>query len=56
MGRMATYTGKTSGWEQAMASKWGPSPKGYGWDADPPILPEKHGNYPLTVPGITRFI
>jgi len=55
MGRMATYTGKTIHWGQAMASREDLSPKRYAWDADPPILPDEQGNYPIAVPGVTRF-
>jgi predicted dehydrogenase len=55
-GRMATYTGKTITWEQAMNSKEGLSPEKYTWDADPPILPDENGSYPVAVPGLTPFV
>ncbi|HIQ20655.1 MAG TPA: Gfo/Idh/MocA family oxidoreductase, partial [Planctomycetes bacterium] len=56
MGRMATYTGQTIRWDQAMGSQEDLSPERYAWDADPPILPDENGNYPLAVPGVTKFI
>jgi hypothetical protein len=56
MGRMATYTGKEIGWDQAMNSKEDLSPTAYTWDATPPILPDEDGKYPIAMPGITRFL
>jgi hypothetical protein len=56
LGRMATYTGKTITWEQAMNSKEDLSPERYAWDAQPPILPDENGNYPLALPGLTQFV
>jgi predicted dehydrogenase len=55
-GRMATYTGKTITWEQAMNSKEDLSPQRYAWDADPPILPDENGNYPIAIPGQTPLV
>ena len=55
IGRMATYTGKAITWEQAMASKEDLSPASYQWDAQPPVLPDKDGTYPIATPGVTRF-
>jgi hypothetical protein len=56
MGRMATYTGRVITWEQAMKSQEDLSPSAYTWDADPPILPDDKGEYPIAIPGITRFV
>ncbi|NOX54198.1 MAG: Gfo/Idh/MocA family oxidoreductase [Planctomycetes bacterium] len=56
LGRMVTYTGKTITWERAMKSKENLSPKRYAWDAEPPILPDENGQYPLAIPGITPFV
>ena len=47
MGRMATYTGQTITWEQAMNSKEDLSPAKYEW-----------GNIPVptvAMPGVTKF-
>ncbi len=55
-GRMATYTGKALTWEQAVNSKEDLTPERYAWDANPPILPNDDGSYPLAVPGVTKFV
>jgi predicted dehydrogenase len=49
MGRMATYTGQTVTWEQALNSKEDLSPERYDWDAKPPEAT-------IAMPGITRLI
>ena len=49
MGRMATYTGQTITWDQALNSKEDLSPSGYTWDAKPPASP-------IAIPGITQFV
>jgi hypothetical protein len=53
MGRMATYTGKAVTWDDAMNSQEDLSPERYAWDADPPILPDETGRYPIATPGVT---
>ena len=52
LGRMATYSGQEVKWDDAV--KYGPDsfPKNLSWDADPPVMPDKDGNYPIPVPGI----
>jgi predicted dehydrogenase len=56
LGRMVCYTGKTITWEEAMASTETLSPSSYAWDAEPPILPDADGKYPVAMPGQTKFI
>ena len=53
MGRMATYSGKEISWEDALNSNIDTMPKALSWDAAPPTLPDKDGNYPVAVPGVT---
>ena len=53
---MATYTGKEITWEQAINSQEKLAPAQYTWDADPPCLPDKDGQYPIAVPGVTKFV
>jgi hypothetical protein len=55
LGRMATYTGQEVTWEQATRSKESLAPSRYAWDATPPVLPDSTGQYPIALPGITRF-
>ena len=56
LGRMVTYTGQKITWEEAMESKEDLSPESYTWDAEPPIMPDKDGDYPIAIPGVTKFI
>jgi predicted dehydrogenase len=55
MGRMVDYTGQSLTWEQAINSKQRLAPATYAFDAVPPVLPDKNGNYPAAMPGITTF-
>jgi len=56
LGRMVTYTGQAIKWEDAMNSQEVLAPSTYSWDADPPILPDENGNYPVAMPGVTKFV
>jgi predicted dehydrogenase len=56
MGRMATYSGNVVEWDQALASEVSLMPDRYAFDADPPVLPDDAGNYPVPVPGVTAVI
>ena len=56
LGRMVDYTGKAITWDEAMASKELLSPKEYTFQAAPPILPNKDGSYPISMPGQTPFV
>ena len=53
LGRMATYSGKTLTWDDALNSKLSVMPKTFDWDAQPPTLPGPDGMYPRAVPGQT---
>ena len=53
MGRMALYSGKEVTWEQAIQSQLRLAPARYAMDADPPVLPDASGNYPVAIPGVT---
>jgi predicted dehydrogenase len=52
----ACYTGEVITWQQAMNSKHVVAPKTLAVDADPPTKPDAHGNYPLPVPGVTKYV
>lgn len=56
LGRMVDYTGQALTWDQAINSQLDLSPERYAFDAAPPVLPEADGNYPIALPGITKFI
>jgi myo-inositol 2-dehydrogenase / D-chiro-inositol 1-dehydrogenase len=53
LGRMCTYSGQKIEWEAALNSKIDLMPKRFAWDAEPPVLPNKDGRYPVAVPGQT---
>lgn len=52
-GRMATYSGQEVHWDDAV--KNGPTEMpldfAYAWDKNPPVMPDKDGNYPMAIPG-----
>jgi len=58
LGRMATYSGKVVGWDEALASniRLVPDPENWSWDAAPPTVPDKNGKYPIPTPGVTKVI
>lgn len=56
MGRMATYSGKVISWEQALNSTQSLMPERLAWDAEPPVLPDEDGRYPVPVPGQTQVL
>jgi predicted dehydrogenase len=51
LGRMATYSGQMVKWDDAVANGPNEMPARFAFDADPPALPDKDGNYPQPVPG-----
>jgi hypothetical protein len=51
LGRMATYSGKTIKWEDALNNGADLSPQSYDFTATPPVVPDKDGFYPVPVPG-----
>jgi predicted dehydrogenase len=53
-GRMATYSGQEVDWDDAVAKGPDEMPKKFAFDADPPAMPDKDGNYPMAVPGIYK--
>lgn len=58
LGQIACYTGKPVQWDQAYKSnlEYGPSPDVATFETEPPTLPDKTGNYPLPMPGITKLL
>ncbi|QHT70106.1 Gfo/Idh/MocA family oxidoreductase [Rhodocytophaga rosea] len=56
MGRMATYSGQVIKWDEAMASNLSLMPERFAFDAQPPVLPDKDGFYPIPVPGKTKVM
>lgn len=56
LGRTVGYTGQQVTWEQMQQSQLDLSPKRYAFDAEPPTKPGPDGNYPIAMPGVTRFV
>lgn len=55
MATWCSHTGEEITWEQAMNARRQVNPERYALDAPPPTLPGPDGNYPIAVPGTTRF-
>jgi predicted dehydrogenase len=56
LGRMATYSGKLLRWGEALQKGVDLSPKTYDFAADPPVMPDAKGFYPVPVPGKTEVL
>ncbi len=56
LGRMVDYTGQALTWDKAINSQQDFSLERYTLDAIPPVVPDADGNYPIPMPGITKFI
>jgi predicted dehydrogenase len=56
LGRMATYSGQEIKWDDAMKSNLSLMPERFAWDANPPIMPNADGYYPVAVPGVTKVM
>ena len=56
MGRMATYSGKEITWEEALASTLKLVPDTFAWDANPPVMPDTKGRYPVAIPGVSVVV
>ncbi len=56
LGRMATYSGKTIEWSEAINSNLSLMPQRFDWDATPPVLPGEDGMYPCAIPGKTTVL
>ena len=56
MGRMATYSGREIQFKDALASDLSLLPDRLAWDAQPPVLPDDDGAYPVAMPGVTKAL
>jgi predicted dehydrogenase len=57
LGRMATYSGKVVSMEEAMNAEHVlvPEETSLTWSSTPPAVRDAEGNYPIPVPGVTKF-
>jgi len=58
LGQITCYTGKPVTWDEAYKSdlSYGPAPEESNFDTEPPSVPDKTGNYPLPLPGMTKLL
>ncbi len=56
LGRAATYSGQVVEWDDLLNSNISLMPKKFAFDADPPVMPDKDGRYPIPIPGETKVI
>lgn len=51
LGRLATYSGKTVKWDDAVAKGKSEFPERLAWDAPAPVQKDANGDYPIPMPG-----
>lgn len=56
LGRMATYSGQVLSWDEALATDLELVPDLISFNDQAPVLPDENGNYPVPVPGVTKYI
>jgi predicted dehydrogenase len=57
LGRMAVFSGQNITWDEALGSnvKLCPNLDELTFDSKPPVSPDENGNYPLAIPGQTKW-
>ena len=56
MGRMASFSGRVIPWEEAIQSPISHAPTRYALDAEPPVVADEQGLYPVATPGVTKVL
>jgi len=56
MGRMASYSGQMLSWDEALNAKVRLAPMTYAMDAQPPVIADSSGRYPVAIPGTTQVL
>jgi predicted dehydrogenase len=56
LGRLATYSGQSINWDDALKLEMNLAPATYTWDADMPLKPNEMGKYKVAIPGVTKYI
>jgi len=56
IGRYATYSGQTIQWDEALKADNSLMPETLNWTAQPKVLPDANGLYPIPTPGKTKVI
>jgi len=55
LGRLATYTGREVGWDEAVKSNFSLVPDDLTWDSEAPVQPGQDGAYEAPLPGVTKL-
>ncbi|WP_199140394.1 Gfo/Idh/MocA family protein [Pedobacter sp. ASV12] len=56
IGRYATYSGEVIKWDDALKAENSLLPSQFAWDAQPKVLPDADGLYPVARPGKTKVL
>lgn len=56
MGRLATYSGEVIDWDKALQLDLKLLMDKYSFDEAPPVVPDESGNYPVPIPGKTKYM
>lgn len=56
IGRYATYSGEVIKWDEALKAENSLLPSQFAWDAQPKVLPDANGLYPVAMPGKTKVL
>ncbi|GAB3932039.1 Gfo/Idh/MocA family protein [Mucilaginibacter myungsuensis] len=56
IGRYATYSGKKISWDEALNANNSLFPDQLSWTANPKVMPDANGLYPIPTPGKTKVI
>ena len=56
IGRYATYSGQVIKWDEALRANNSLFPEQLSWTANPKVLPDANGLYPIPTPGRTKVI
>jgi len=55
LGRLATYSGKTWNYDDAIKLDYRLMPENPTWETTPPVMPDDNGTYPLPMPATFRI-
>ncbi len=56
LGRMCTYSGAMIRWDDAIKSELSLMPEKFDFNANPPVMPNADGYYPIPTPGVTQVL
>ena len=56
LGRYCTYSGQVISMKDALERGKDIMPEEYAWEAQPPVVPDENGRYPVAIPGVTEVL